>query len=88
MTDNYECKHCNYNLDAGDIYEVLKSDKDKYLNGTGNYLESDILNSAKYYGWSYDNKKHFTIVLSIKYKDGTSIKVCPNCRGTYPLDNR
>lgn len=81
MADNYECKHCSFNLDAGDIYEVLKSD----YKGD-NYFESDILESAKHYGWSQNNKKHFTVVISMKFNDGTSIKVCPNCRGTSPLD--
>ena len=68
---NLICKHCNANLDDGDIFEY-------FLN-----LHSDTvkaLKDAKSYGWSETNKVHFYRSVIIQCKNGSQYTICPDCK--------
>ena len=68
------CRYCNYNLDDGDIYEVLKS----------LYPDHDTLKMAGYYGWTPENKKSFSKEIIIQFPNQPQIKICPECKGEFP----
>ena len=64
------CINCNYDLDGGDIAEVL-----------GN---TEI--AKKYYDWSYENKKRFTKAVIVQYDNSRQQEeICPNCKCIDPL---
>lgn len=66
------CKVCNFNLDIGDIYEVLLS--------SGKYKTPDrALSAAKQYGWSESNKLRFDRSVLVKNDSGILVSICPKC---------
>lgn len=67
--DLKECPYCKFNLDGGDIYEVLRSSKEY-----NKYSNEEIKKFAENYGWSETKKIHASklIGVDLKYK-------CPNC---------
>ncbi len=76
------CRYCNYNLDDGDIFEVL-SNLEEYKN----YSKDEIINVARDYGWSQDNPKHFSKIHIIQFPIKPQIEVCPECSGIWPINN-
>lgn len=74
------CKYCNFNLDIGDIYEVLRASE--------NYMNDDkAYEAALMYGWSENNKKRFDKSLLIKDENGNLYATCPNCDSRLDLEN-
>lgn len=72
------CKYCNFNLDVGDIYEVLRA--------SGNYMNDDkVYEAALMYGWTEKNKKRFDKSLLVKDENDNVYPTCPNCESR--LDN-
>lgn len=70
------CPECGANWDNGDIFDVLQK---KHLNEP---IEK-VKEWASHYGWSEDNKVHFSKVIGLeipgKY-DGVSYWKCPECQ--------
>lgn len=74
------CRYCNNNLDDGDIYEVLsKNDLYKHLS------EDELLKIAGHYGYTTDNRIHFTKEMIIQFDNKPQIVICPFCNGIWPL---
>lgn len=74
------CRYCKTNLSKGDIYEVLK---DAY-----GYTEEKAIKAAKTYGWTPENKIHFSKELIIQFDDRNKLQItiCPKCKGVSPTD--
>ena len=74
------CRYCKTNLSKGDIYEVLK---DAY-----GYTEEKIIKMAKQYGWTPDNKIHFSREVIVQFDDRhkPQVQICPDCKGISPTD--
>lgn len=73
------CRYCDYNLDGGDIYQVLSElDEYKKLNSE----EMSII--AGHYGWTPNNKKRFDKIVIIQFDNKPQIEVCPKCSGICP----
>jgi hypothetical protein len=71
------CRFCNYNLSAGDIYEVLKKN-----NPTASH--ESLLEMAKMFGWTPENKKEFSKVLILQDDSRDQIEICPECKNENP----
>jgi hypothetical protein len=67
--DLKECPNCGFNLDDGDIYDVLKS-----LKEYESFSDEQIIKFAEGYGWKKNKKKHFSKLIGI----GLKFK-CPEC---------
>jgi len=76
-SNKYICRHCNANLDDGDIYEYFLSE----------YNDHDkALLSASSYGWTETDKKHFTLDIIVQpLFQGKQYTVCPYCEEKHPL---
>ena len=74
------CRYCNTNLSKGDIFEVLKE--------TYGYTEEKAIRAAKTYGWTPENKIHFTreLIIQFEYRNKPQIQICPDCNGISPTD--
>jgi hypothetical protein len=73
------CRYCDYNLDNGDIYQVLSElDEYKKLNS------EEISITARAYGWTPNNKKRFNKIVIIQFDNKPQIEVCPKCSGIWP----
>lgn len=70
-----KCKNCDFDLDGGDILEVLKS---KFPHKETEELEE----WASGYGWSKEKPEHFSKKVGIYdlKKDEISYYVCPHCK--------
>ena len=77
---DYLCRHCNANLDGGDIFEQL-SKEPEYAH----YTFSELVIAALDYGWTVNLRKHFTHELLMKYINGSQAVICPMCEGVDPL---
>jgi hypothetical protein len=73
-----QCRYCNFDLDDGDILEVLS--KDPY------YAQADLLKICSSYGWTVENKCRFSKVKIIQFDRKPQIEICPECNGISPLD--
>ena len=90
MVENYKiteenasgnCPECGYSWDGGDVLEVMKSRNPK-LSG-GDYL---IGEAKKMYGWTPENPRRFSKLVTIEPSDGdydfdgsNGFHQCPNC---------
>ena len=74
------CRYCNYNLDDGDVFEVLS-------NVYKNYTKEEIIIMAGDYGWTSSNKIRFSKTLIIQFDNKPQIEICPKCSGIWPNDN-
>lgn len=72
------CPHCGFDLDDGDIFEKLKNMKE-YKNKSDN----DVEVSATYYGWTPQNKKHFTKRVIVQPIDAPQYTMCPDCKAIF-----
>lgn len=71
-----ECRHCNANLDKGDIFEhFLSFYKD----------HERALEAATKYGWTLVNKKRFSRTISVHPDEFPSFLICPDCNKRDPL---
>jgi hypothetical protein len=70
----YNCPHCDFFLDAGDVYEVALTWKDM--------TPEKALMSAGHYGWTPDNKVRFSRIVGIysRHTDRTEEWQCPECQ--------
>jgi hypothetical protein len=74
--ENYICRHCNVNLDNGDIYEhffLIYIDHKKALE------------TATRYGWSETNKIHFNKSIIVQPDNAAQYVICPFCKNKYPF---
>jgi hypothetical protein len=80
ILDLENCPHCNCNLDGGDIFETLRS-----LDAYKNYSDIEVQTLAQNYGWTENNKIHFSLLIGIdrKYQCPFTIMACTS---TYPCD--
>lgn len=74
-----DCRYCNTCLDDGDVFEVLQR---RYPDKT----DAEIMDKARMYGWTPENKKRFLKEVIVQYDDKPQITVCPECGGVSPLD--
>lgn len=75
------CRYCDYNLDDGDVYQVLSElDEYKKLN------REEMMMIAGNYGWTQKDKKRFSKIYIIQFDDKPQIEVCPKCSGIWPND--
>lgn len=78
--ENYNCKHCNADLDAGDILDhfikVHNGDREKALQ------------TASAYGVTETNRKHFKYEIIIQPRDGPQWVECKFCGGLDPLSKK
>ncbi len=79
---NNNCRYCGYNLDDGDVYQVLSElDEYKKLN------RDEMMIIAENYGWTLNDKKRFSKIYIIQFDDNQpQIEVCPKCSGMWPND--
>jgi predicted RNA-binding Zn-ribbon protein involved in translation (DUF1610 family) len=70
----YPCEHCGFDLDGGDIYEVMKSHRP-------DLSEEKLHEEVSSFGWYPENKKRF-----YKYVGHVSLEedrvthyICPKC---------
>jgi hypothetical protein len=77
------CRYCNFDLDGGDIYEVLKVHP-LYMDR----LDREIRKIAENYGWTDENKLHFnkSIIIQFNEHHKEQVEICPMCKGISPLD--
>lgn len=68
------CRDCNADLDAGDIFDVLR---ESYPEDITDYEVECI---AKSYGWNRQDKKRFTRELHFN-----KFVICPYCDVVNPL---
>ena len=66
------CAHCKADLNAGDIFQVLKSQKN---DTTDEAIEHD----ASLYGWTKENKKQFSRRIIVQPVNGPQYVMCPDC---------
>jgi len=76
---NYICQHCGSDLDLGDIFE-------HFLTMYGDREQAK--ESAKSYGYTETNKKHFNRSTIIKQIRGPQYVICPDCGNRDPLLNK
>lgn len=74
----YHCKHCDANLDKGDIYQHFRN---KYPQKS----DEEIRKIAGRYGWSETNKLHFLASVIVQPEGYTQYNMCPACKGKEPL---
>lgn len=70
-TKNMNCKHCDADLDGGDIFQHFLykyNDREKALE------------SAKRYGWSETNKLRFSSAVIVQPDNKPQYIVCPVCK--------
>lgn len=74
-----KCPKCGTNLIKGDVYDVLKKNNP-------HTPDSKILEWAKQYGWSEDNKVSFKreIAITSRELDRVTEYECPDCKFTWP----
>lgn len=72
----YICQHCKADLDEGDILE-------HFLLEYGDYTKA--IETARLYGWSEANKKHFIRSLIVQDNKGPQYTICPDCEKIDPL---
>ena len=72
---NYLCRHCNANLDGGDIFEQLRKEPEY-----AHYTFNELIIASLDYGWTMYNRKHFTREFVVK-----GLTICPECDGIDPL---
>lgn len=75
-SNKYACRHCNSNLDDGDIFEYYLS---KYND------HSKALSAASYHGWSETDKRHFTRDIIVQPDRLHQYIICPDCEKENPL---
>jgi DNA-directed RNA polymerase subunit RPC12/RpoP len=68
---DYNCQHCGSNLDDGDIFEYFLL---KYND------HAKALQTAKLYGWSENNKKHFNRATIVQSETEEQYTECPDCK--------
>ena len=72
-----ECKHCQANLDGGEIYQALKNESPS--------MDPIVLIQFAYrMGWTTQNKRHFNKCVIRKTDDG-KLAYCPFCHKIDPL---
>jgi len=69
ITQLKECPHCKFNLDDGDIYEVLRG-HESYKK----YSDEEVKQFAGHYGWTETNRIHGSKLIGVDLK-----YMCPNC---------
>lgn len=74
------CRYCKINLSKGDVYEILKNAYQK--------SDEDTIKMAKSYGWTPQNRIHFSKEVIIHFSDQhkSQIQICPDCKGISPTD--
>lgn len=75
------CRYCAKDLDRGDVLEVLKGHP-LYKDHT----DAEIMKFAKAYGWTPENKIHFSHAVTIQPDRDPQFDICPFCNGVEPLD--
>lgn len=71
------CKHCEANLNDGDIFDVLKM---KHSD-----LKDEIIEEyASGYGWTKENKKQFSRKIIVQPVNKPQYEMCPDCNGIWP----
>lgn len=81
LQDTRTCPNCNANWDAGDIYEVVKSNQ--LYSGWG---DDQIKNTAYAFGWTEENKKQFSRLKNVTQTDGSHLWQCPDCEAEWSQD--
>ncbi len=74
---DYHCRHCNMDLDGGDIYE-------HFLTETGDPKKA--LKFAKMYGWSETDKRHFKKSVIVQPEGSPQYVECPGCKQKEPFN--
>ena len=75
---DYTCRHCNSNLDEGDIFDYFLSKYNDHVKA---------LQTAKLYGWSENKKKHFNRATIVQPETGEQYIECPDCNKKDPYMN-
>jgi hypothetical protein len=75
------CRYCGFDLNDGDIYEVLKSKPDYQKKSN-----EEVMKIAGYYGWTPENKKFFSKEMTIEFECKGQITICPDCKGISPTN--
>jgi hypothetical protein len=70
-----KCEHCSFDLDGGDVYEVLR--KMKEYRGT---TDEEVMSVARMYGYTEENRKHFSKAVIQQYDDKQQETICCHCR--------
>ena len=70
--EDYICKHCAANLDGGDIFEHFMLEYRDHVRA---------LKSAKAYGWTEENRVHFSRFVTVQPDKGPQYEICPECKG-------
>jgi hypothetical protein len=76
MSD-FHCRHCGFDLDGGDVYEVLRGMK--YYKDKS---DEEVLVCASNYGYTTENRKRFNKVIVLQ---PTNEEICKACRQRWPL---
>lgn len=86
---NFICKHCNSNLDKGDVFEYFLAQNGILSEEQGNECYEKAKENAKMcatmYGWSENNKVHFTREVILQQNKGSQHTICPDCKNSNPL---
>jgi len=70
--EDYICKHCNANLDGGDIFEHFMLEYRDHIKA---------LKAARSYGWSSENRIHFSKFIIVQPDKDPQYEICPECKG-------
>ena len=67
-------------MSNGDIFETLKKMYDR--------PDEEIIKMAKQYGWTPDDKIHFSREIIVQFDDRhkPQVQICPDCNGISPTD--
>jgi hypothetical protein len=67
-------------LSNGEIFESLKNTYQK--------SDEETIKMAKQYGWTPDNKIHFSREIIVQFDDRNKpqVQFCPDCNGISPTD--
>ena len=74
---DYLCQHCGADLDEGDIFDYFYSKCKDYTKA---------LEIATYYGWTVNNKLHFTRTIIVESETSSQYIICPDCEKKDPLE--